>query len=216
MRKGVVGRANWAAGRTWSGERGARVVHGGGPQERCERNPRSARSRRKGNERSDGGSVKGTCEIKELARWRDPLRRGGLTMSRSGGSDCAGPRDAAKRGNDGAESRTNGNGWEPDASGRWSLRKMPALEIARAGVDGPRWECTEHGPSCSENRGRVIDTYLLKICWMESSCGWTRDASRADAGSRDWRRETELLICSARRKGEMAGDFSTRCSSRGG
>jgi len=26
-------------------------------------------------ERSDGGSVKGTCEIKELARWRGLLRR---------------------------------------------------------------------------------------------------------------------------------------------
>jgi hypothetical protein len=134
-------------------------------------------------ERSDGGSVKGTCEIKELARWRDPLRRGGLTMSRSGGSDCAGPRDAAKRGNDGVENRTDGNGWEPDAS-PWTLEpsKDANLEIARAGVDGPRWECTEHGPSCSENRGRVIDTYLLKIWpgrWMESSCGWTRDASRA-------------------------------------
>jgi hypothetical protein len=25
-------------------------------------------------ERSDGGSVKGTCEIKELARWRGLLR----------------------------------------------------------------------------------------------------------------------------------------------
>lgn len=140
MRKGVVGRANWAAGRTWSGERGARVVHGGGPQERCERNPRSAGAEGKGtNERSDGGSVKGTCEIKELARWRDPLRRGGLTMSRSGGSDCAGPRDAAKRGNDGVENRTDGNGWEPDASGRWSLRKMPtwrSREPGSMGLDG--------------------------------------------------------------------------------
>lgn len=180
MRKGVVGRANWAAGRTWSGERGAGVVPKSGASETL--GVRGAEGKGT-SERSDGGSVKGTCEIKELARWRDPLRRGGLTMSRSGGSDCAGPRDAAKRGNDGVENRTDGNGWEPDAS-PWTLEpsKDANLEIARAGVDGPRWECTEHGPSCSENRGRVIDTYLLKIWpgrWMESSCGWTRDASRA-------------------------------------
>lgn len=106
--------------------------------------------------------MKGTCEIKELAGL---LRRGGLTTARSGGSDCQGPRDAAKRGNDGAESRTNGNGWEPSMPvDAWSLGKMPKClgEIASAGVDGPRWEYTEHGPSCSENRERVIDTYLLK------------------------------------------------------
>jgi hypothetical protein len=87
MRKGVVGRANWAAGRTWSGERGARVVHGGGggPQERCERNPRSARSRRKGNERAERwwvgeGNVRdkgaGTLAGPAEARWLDDVAFG--------------------------------------------------------------------------------------------------------------------------------------------
>jgi hypothetical protein len=129
MRKGVVGRANWAAGRTWSSERGREwctvvvVVPKSGASETL--GVRGAEGKGT-SERSDGGSVKGTCEIKELAVL---LRRGGLTTARSGGSDCQGPRDAAKRGNDGAESRTNGNGWEPSMRvdvGR-SLRKMAEM-----------------------------------------------------------------------------------------
>lgn len=149
-------------GRTWSRANGARVVH-------TVVVPKSGASETLGvrgaegkgtSERSDGGSVKGTCEIEELEgllrRWLDDV---------ACGSDCLGPRHAAKRGNDGAESRTNGNGWEPDASGRRSLRKgWPTLRdflgaITRAGVDGPRWECTEHGPSCL----RIADVWSIRI-----------------------------------------------------
>jgi hypothetical protein len=115
---------------------GAGVVHGGGsvPKSGASETLGVHGAEGKGNERaerSDGGSVKGTCEIKELAGL---LRRGGLTTARSGGNDCQGPRDAAKRGNDGAESRSNGWEWMGtlDASGRGALaRCRNALERSR-------------------------------------------------------------------------------------
>jgi hypothetical protein len=139
MRKGVVGRANWAAGRTWSwsGERGAGVVHGGGsvPKSGASETLGVHGAEGKGNERAERWWV-GEGNVRDKGTGWSAEASGGLTTARSGGNDCS-PRDLEmlRRGERWrGESRTNGWEWMGtlDASGRGALaRCRNALERSR-------------------------------------------------------------------------------------